>query len=197
MELIKAKEIADKLVNLLTPYSKIINIAGSIRREKPEVKDIEIVCLPKKVQGGQVDIFDESPQDMIVSTEFIRTVYSLGTVLKGKATGRYMQIVLPEGINLDLFIPEESDFFRQYVIRTGSGDYSHKVIATGWKKFGWVGSDLGLRKMSDCVETKLPDGKSKWKCVKPNAELPPVWTSEEHFFEWLGIKWIDPTLRNY
>ena len=103
---------------------------------------------------------------------------------------------MPQDINLDLFIPDDFDYYRQYAIRTGSDDYAAKVIATGWKKKGWCGSDKGLRKISDCIETKTPDGKSKWKCVKANAELPPVWQSEEQFFEWLGIKYLPPNRRN-
>ena len=33
----------------LSPYCKVIDIAGSVRREKPEVKDIEIICVPKVI----------------------------------------------------------------------------------------------------------------------------------------------------
>ena len=75
--------------------------------------------------------------------------------------GKYMQIKLRENIILDLFMPDDFDYYRQYAIRTGSADYAAKIIATGWKKKGWCGSDKGLRKISDCVETKTPDGKSK------------------------------------
>lgn len=92
-------------------------------------------------------------------------------------------------------MPEENDYYRQYAIRTGSADYSFKVIASAWKKKGWCGSNEGLRKMNECVETKGPDGKSKWKCVSKNPELPPAWNTEADFFKWLHIPLINPTER--
>ena len=41
----EAKAIAEKYLLQLRPFSRRIEIAGSIRREKPEVKDIEIVMI--------------------------------------------------------------------------------------------------------------------------------------------------------
>ena len=46
MEYYKALSIAETLVAELTPACKRIEIAGSIRRQKPDVGDIEIVAIP-------------------------------------------------------------------------------------------------------------------------------------------------------
>ena len=189
----EAQNIAVEICYQLEPFCEKINIAGSVRRKKQEVKDIEIVCVPKL--ETQYDMFG-TPFSSGRNTGFRDVVLSLGEIIKGGANGKYMQIKLTQGINLDLFMPDDFDYYRQYAIRTGSADYAAKIIAGGWRKIGWCGSDKGLRKMSDCVETKTPDGKSKWKCVKANAELPPVWQSEEQFFEWLGIKYLPPNQRN-
>ena len=51
-----AKKIADRVFELLQPHCEIIHIAGSISREKLFVKDIEIVCIPKKV-FKETDLF--------------------------------------------------------------------------------------------------------------------------------------------
>lgn len=48
MKLIQAKDIAVKICTKLQPFCDKVNIAGSIRRLKPEVKDIEICVIPKK-----------------------------------------------------------------------------------------------------------------------------------------------------
>lgn len=93
---------------------------------------------------------------------------------------------------LDLFTPAEFDYFRMYAMRTGSAAYSAKVIAPGWKKIGWCGRDKGLRMKSDCRYNK---SSKKWKCVNKKAELPPAWRSEEEFFEWIRVKWIQPEQR--
>jgi len=192
MLLEEARKIAVAICYKLQPFCEKINIAGSVRRQKAEVKDIEICCVPK------VEVLKDGfgwDEGIIRNIQFANTVDTLGKVIKGNTDGKYMQIELPEGVNLDLFIPDDFDYYRQYAIRTGSADYSAKIIATGWRKIGWCGSDKGLRKMLDCVESKTPDGKSKWKCVNPNAELPPVWDSEESFFQWLKIPYLPPNKR--
>lgn len=192
MNLKAAQKIAVETCYKLEPYCEKINIAGSVRRLKQEVKDIEIVCVPKL--ETQYDMFG-TPFSSGRNTGFRDVVLSLGEIIKGGANGKYMQIKLMQGINLDLFMPDDFDYYRQYAIRTGPADYAAKIIATGWKKKGWCGSDKGLRKISDCIEIKGSDGKSKWKCAKENAELPPAWESEQHFFNWIQVPLIHPSKR--
>lgn len=194
MLLKECKSIAVDICYKLQPYceGEMIKIAGSVRRGKQEPKDIEIVCV-SKVQDVN-DLFGVKI-GQVKSEQFVKTVSELGEVIKGSHIGKMMQIKLPEEIMLDLFMPDRYDFYRQYAIRTGSADYSFKVIANGWKKIGWCGSDKGLRKISDCIEMKAADGKSKWKCLNKNAEIPPSWESEKDFFEWIKVKWIEPNLR--
>lgn len=196
MELIKAKDIAIGVWNQLKPHCDIIKIAGSIRREKPEVKDIEIVALPRMISGQ--DLFGD-PTEKVRIPEWRAAVYELGVVEKGKADGRYMQIHLAEhDINLDLFMPEDFDYWRQFAIRTGSAEWTAKYIAGGWKNQGWCGSDQGLRLQSQCRGERGSDHKMHWKCVvaKSQQMTPPHWESEEEFFEWLKIKWVEPKYRN-
>lgn len=179
---------------MLQPHCIRINIAGSLRRERPEVKDIEIVCQPATVTQEVGDLFGASLVK-VISPRFVELVKTLGQAVLGQPSGRNMKINLKQGITLDLFMPTPEDYYRQYAIRTGSADYAHQTIAAAWKRLGWCGSDKGLRKMADCIETKGPDGKSKWVCMNPNAEKPPVWESEADFFRWLGVPLIMPKLR--
>lgn len=129
---------------------------------------------------------------------FIKAISEVGKLEAGNAeTGRYLKI-RPNNldINLDLFIPNDNDYFRQFAIRTGSKDYANRVIAGGWLRLGWCGSDKGLRKIVDCInEKKSPTDKNQWKCVNSNAERPPVWQSEKDFFKWLNVEWIPPEAR--
>lgn len=191
----EAKDIAISIGEKLKPFTSRINIAGSIRRQKPDVKDIEIICLPRWAELVHSDLFGAKTVERVISENFVGVITKLGKVIKGKPDGKYIQIELRQRINLDLFMPEPDDYFRQYAIRTGSADYTARNIAAAWKRKGWCGSDQGLRLVADCVEHKQADGKSKWQCVNPGAEKPPVWNSEQEFFDWLGIKWIMPKLR--
>lgn len=186
MQLQKAKNIMDTVVHTLWPFTSIINPAGSVRRLKNDVKDIEIVCLPHVTK---IDLFGEEKMRV---PDFVTSIKSLGQIAKGDpATGRYVQVQLKQGIMLDLFIPQEHDYYRQWAIRTGSADYSHKVLAAAWLKKGWCGTVFGLRLQSECQKRN----ETTWQCVTASPTLPPVWESERDLFEWLGIPWIAPVYR--
>lgn len=47
MELNKIQEIANKILTLLIPYIEKGMICGSIRRQKADCKDVDIVIIPK------------------------------------------------------------------------------------------------------------------------------------------------------
>jgi len=190
MQLAQAQKIAIALCYQLQPHCNKINIAGSIRRKQQFVKDIEIVCTPIKIPCGQASLFGDAVEAAVPKI-FEELVQSFGTIEIGKPNGRYMRIMLPENIKLDLFMPQEHDFYRQLAIRTGSNLYSSMVIAPAWKKKGWCGTDQGLRKIIDCKQVD----EHKWKVINPNGQQPPWFTSEHEFFEWLDLKWIEPHLR--
>ena len=156
MELTKALSITNRLVELLSPSCEKINVAGSCRRGKPDVKDIELVALPKNIVLKDIFGWDEG---IIREPMFEKTINGFGKIVKGNADGKMMQIELPEGIMLDLFIPDAFDYYRQFAIRTGSADYSWKVIASGWKKIGFCGTENGLRLIDECEAKKDKDGK--------------------------------------
>lgn len=183
MEHLKANVIANFILGSIAPLCKssdenrfepMVAIAGSIRRQKPEVKDIEIVCIPAPGNRYKIGMYFNNQGHYIV---------------KGNFHGRYVQMVLKDkGIKLDLFMPQENDYYRMLAIRTGPAEtYSHKTIAVTWRKMGWVGTDDGLRLCSECVEKG-----SKWICVKLQPTLPPVWKSEREFIEWLGLPYLEP-----
>lgn len=209
MELTQATDIAYRIRAILEPHCERIHIAGSVRRMKPEVKDIEIVCQPKRGKdmfGGRSEENDPA---------FVLAAMSLGKRLRGHLTqGRYCQMGIPhtivaidEGppmrtgstevtINLDLFMPEPHDYFRQLAIRTGSADYSQHVIAKAWRRLGWVGTEDGLRLEKECEGKEQSGGKITWTCKAKNPTLPPEWDSEEAFFAWLKVPFLDPRNRN-
>ena len=189
MEQTKAYRIASELVEKLKPLCEKIEIAGSIRRKKLDVGDIEIVALPKTVEEpdgmfGDVKKFR--------APEFAKMVNSFGKIIKGKPdTGKMVQIELPENIVLDLFLPSDFDFFRIYAIRTGSADYAKNTIAHGWNKKGWCGTDNGLRLINQCEQRG-----EKWFCIVDEPTLPPVWQSEAEFFKWINKEYVEPENRN-
>ena len=70
--------IALEIVELLKPYCERIEIAGSIRREKPMVKDIELVMIPK-FEAGQADLFGEAVEQVNLLDQFLSQKLDDGT----------------------------------------------------------------------------------------------------------------------
>lgn len=198
MELKFAQNIAEGIVESLKPHCLQVHIAGSIRRKRPEVKDIEIVVMPKR--NIQRDMFGFISSNT-VDPGFAAAVKKIGTLGKGGAHMKYARIYVQKGVALDLFIPNDDDFWRIFAIRTGDHLFSIEIMKA-IKKIGWCGSDQGLRRQSDCKPIIVKNDhnekwdKKVWKVVVPNPELPPVWRSEQDFFEWANIPWVDPELRN-
>lgn len=171
MQLDKARQIAYKYCEMLAPYCHKIEIAGSIRRRRPQVKDIEIVCIPKRMPINN-GLFGYDPDELITYPEFDKIINNLEKI-KGEPGGRYTQRKLPEGINLDLFICFKGNWGNIFAIRTGSAEYSHKVLAAGWVKKGFKSIDGFLHKGNTRIDI----------------------FDEKDFFELLGIPWLEPEKR--
>src|SRR6201986_1940863 len=129
----EALKIAEGVREQLRPHCYRCEIAGSIRRKKEEVKDIEIVAIPK-------------PYDIGLLEHGITTVVKQWKKIKGELPCKYTQRELPEGIKLDLFFAEEINWGYIYAIRTGSAEYSHRMLARSWVKRGYKGVDGYLSK---------------------------------------------------
>ena len=125
MKLQEAQAIAESIKATLAPHCERCEIAGSIRRKKPIVKDIEIVCLPKM----------QTPKRR--ATSWSNAVFQLGNVHKGKiGNGKQIQIWLPENIMLDLFVATPENWAMIYLIRTGSAEFSRQILAE-FNKLGY------------------------------------------------------------
>lgn len=177
IELSKAMEIANEFIRELSPFCERVEIAGSLRRKKPLVGDIEIMAVLSDLN------------------KFSMKVHEL-TGFGFKREARYTKIVF-KGIQIDLFTPQKSDYFRQFVIRTGSADYVFRNIASKWRQLGWVGTENGLRREAECsfVYTDKEKKKKKWTCNAQNPSLPPIFQSEQEFFAFLNIPYTEPENR--
>ena len=162
MEYEKALIIAEQTRDILKPYCERIEIAGSIRRKKSEVKDIEIVAIPKPYNTG---LFENG----------IATIVNRWPKVKGELPCKYTQRILPEGIKLDLFFAEFENWGLIFAIRTGSAEYSHKILATGWVKAGYISK--------------------KGYLYTNNKKI--IVSEERYLFQIIGVPYIEPQYRNY
>lgn len=58
-----AQAVADRLIERFAPVCERIEIAGSIRRAKATIGDIELVAIPKTYRAGQLDLFGQVVDD--------------------------------------------------------------------------------------------------------------------------------------
>ncbi len=115
MELEKAKVIADTVVKALAPYCERIMVAGSIRRQKPTVRDIDLVLV-------------------------VRDRQNLDSALMGmgnyKMSGLKIARVEMDSIPLDIYFATPETFATLLLIRTGSVESNIRLAARA-KKRGW------------------------------------------------------------
>lgn len=137
MKLADAQHAARDVVRQLGPWCERIEVAGSVRREREEVGDLEIVCVPRS-------------RDMM---EFYRVVKGWRKV-KGEPSGRYTRralgLVEGETLCLDLFICNPATWGCNLLIRTGSVSFSQAVVAHAHTK--------GLQFREAQLWKCLPDG---------------------------------------
>jgi DNA polymerase/3'-5' exonuclease PolX len=119
MILQEAQILAEQVRQQLAPHCTKIAIAGSIRREKPEVKDIEIVAIPKPWETG---LFAAGIITVVSQWEKV-----LGD-MEHKTDVKYTQRILPGGMKLDLFFATEDNWGNILMIRTGDAEFSKHMM---------------------------------------------------------------------
>jgi DNA polymerase/3'-5' exonuclease PolX len=160
-----ALERAEWICDLLAHHCTRIEIAGSIRRKKPEVGDIEIVCIPKPYQTG---LFEDGFAAVVNQWKKVKGEPEYGKM-------KYTQRILPSGIKLDLFVAHPDNFGLLMGIRTGSAEFSKKILADGWVKAGYNGVNGFLVKRDTGIQVEVRE--------------------EIDLFKMIGIDYVEPENR--
>lgn len=112
IDLATATRWASYVVDQLRPLCDRIEVAGSIRRRKPTIGDIEIVCIP-----SLADYSD------------FRQLVNGWPRVRGGADGKYTQRRVPGcPLAVDLFMVSAQTWACIYTIRTGSADFTRGLI---------------------------------------------------------------------
>ncbi len=131
-----AEAIAAAIVADLEPFCERIQVAGSIRRRKETVGDIEIVAIPRYEPAGLFgDLLDDPLQVNALWAHLHDASDRYRFVLGDNPNGRYHRLVLPahDGLQLDLFLAQPDNWGWILLMRTGSKDFSASVL-TEWKR---------------------------------------------------------------
>lgn len=155
----KAKLEADRLLGLLEHHTERIAIAGSIRRERTTVKDIEIVCVTKYVPVSK-DLFGKVSRFVDLIEERVEELVRSGVLVFRDVNGRklngpkYKALELCDSsIAVDLFIVRAPATWGViYLLRTGSGDFNKRLLKVVERR-GMKMSDGRLLRNGIAIET--------------------------------------------
>jgi DNA polymerase/3'-5' exonuclease PolX len=180
-----ARAVAQKIVAELEPVCERIEIAGSIRRQKPMVGDIEIIYVAKTtLTKGTQDLFMPTAVENLVDKklEEWRTKGRIEPRLKkdGSQTwGDQIKLATAKlsGIPIDFFQTSQEAWWNYLVCRTGSAAHNMKIACAAqrqgrkWHPFG-----TGFE--------ELKDG-------RPSGVIHAM-HSEREVFEFVGLPWLEP-----
>lgn len=115
MELEHAKKIAEKVLERVSPYCSKIEVAGSVRRGKPQVNDIDFVLIPSDPWNLTHEIMGLGPST---------------------AAGDKLKRVKFDDVQVDFYYATPETWATLLLIRTGSKE-SNIRLASLAKKKGW------------------------------------------------------------
>ena len=148
MKLQPATKIAAEIIQALQPECIQIQEAGSVRRQMPEVKDIEIVFI-SKTSSMQMDLFGSVVQtfyhtDQVLLALIARSILTKDTVVKRWGSKYKRAVHHPSGIGIDLFRAEPDNWGYILALRTGPTDFN-KILVTKRAHGGALPPDIKLQ----------------------------------------------------
>lgn len=126
-KLVDARAAANAAAKHLAPYCQHIEIAGSVRRGKPFVKDIELVAVAGKELWSFLDnrVLHGTIEKATYLDRNGRTTYRWGDKYRG---------ILWAGVKIEIFLTDADNWGYQFWLRTGPGDANTAVMVALTKK---------------------------------------------------------------
>lgn len=199
----EAKEVVRELLPLIAPYALAglnelepwLKVAGSLRRRKTEVGDIEIVYVPRsgKVRDGLFEkdgnLFDAALEELI-----LRRVISPRPNRNGQTAWggkNKLAVHCASGIPVDFFATTCPDFWNYLVCRTGSAENNMRIATQAQSRgLKWLPSNGGFQ----VLDTALA-GRALNRHDLRTGQVLPV-RSERDCFELAGMNHLEPWERN-
>lgn len=179
MKLSAVQPIAEDLLELFRPACEDIEIAGSVRRKKPEVHDLEFVLLPVRDTDMFGDPQDTSSKlDMRIGAMIGCNVLRWDMEVKRNGPRLIRLIHNDSALIVELYIADAANFGNLLTIRTGCSEFSRWLVTQ--HQFGG-GMPKGMGQQAGYLR----------KCT---GEVIPCRT-ERLFFEALGVRWYEPEER--
>lgn len=179
-----ALKVAKELCDLLKPITDRLVVAGSLRRRKAEVGDVEILYVPKFEQRPNKEDFFAGPVHINLVDELLESLLARGVLAKrlnaldSEMWGpkNKLAVHVASAIPVDLFLATESNWFNYLVCRTGGAE-NNTAIASAAQRKGWKWNPYNAGFTDD-----------------QGAEVPVK--SERDVFDLAGLKYLEPWERS-
>jgi len=175
-----ALKVAKELCDALRPFTDNLIVAGSLRRRKQDVGDVEILFIPK-LEWRNIDLLYQtqiSLADEVLSSllqkEIIRHRPNVsGSNIWGEKNK--LAVHVASGIPVDLFTATPANWWNYLVCRTGSAEHNTRIAVAAQAR-GWKWHPYG---------SGFTDEKDNLVRV----------TSEKDIFTYLGLPYLEPWQR--
>lgn len=181
-------KVAAEICAALKPFCKQLVVAGSLRRRKPTIRDVEILYVgefetrkhPEDMFSSvTINLADEAIAALEKSGALERRKNVNGSEMYGKKNKlmRHVQ----SGIGVDFFSTTTECWFNYLVCRTGPAE-SNTRIAMAAQKMGWTWHPYGT-------------GFSRGGAAMAGPYQEHLVSSEEDVFRFVGLPYREPNAR--
>ena len=141
--LAQAEAVGQELLEVLRPSCERIEIAGSIRRRRPDVGDVELLCISRS--GGDAltpnDWLKAEVDDLILRNVLKKRLNKAGNLSSYGPSNKYV-VHVASGIPVDIFTTTEDNWGMALVVRTGPANWNTRMM-TRFKNRGMQGHAYG------------------------------------------------------
>jgi DNA polymerase/3'-5' exonuclease PolX len=191
--LAKAQEIAAEASVMFERLCSTLTIAGSIRRQKEDVGDIEIVVIPNNA-GTLRARLDNLLTKNIITQALYRHVDGKGNESYVPRWGEKLRCFRFQGMTIELVIASPENYGYQLWLKTGPGDANQLVMNKLLEEqssirfndgFGWYTEYKGSTPVY-IDKLNIPDEDTLFKALRLPFIAPRWRTAQVYKAEWTG-----------
>jgi len=189
-----AEEFALRYLQLLRPHCHRIELAGSIRRRKPMVHDIEIVCIERYAGAAFAVLSQYRSSQRIPPKQFWRCNgprYKCFLDRRSPSAGGGTEGGVSLDVQVDLFITEPQRWGWTYFIRTGSQDWNKAHL----QRIRGMGYLIENNRLLAHVGAQGDAPSVGARHVVPARGQYIEFPEEQAIFDFLGLPFVEPHLR--
>ena len=163
----EALAVAEELKAALSPACERIEIAGSLRRGKPDVGDIELLCIPRALDRLWLtegyDQLDVAVRQMIAAGQLRKRLAENGR-FAGYGPQNKLMVDVASGIGVDLFSTTLANWGMAMFVRTGPVEWNMRMMSH-FREIGMRGHAYGGVEGSDGQQIDCPDEETVFRLL--------------------------------